>query len=394
MSGHRTDAVQPSKGGVNKRPRRHGWTRRRLLRGAAAAGTAAAVGPWIVRDARSSSGSLTVMTWSDYLPAPLVERFERQTGIKIKHLPYGSNAELLNRVKASRGRGVDLVSPTNDRKPQWRDLDLLRPWDMNRVPVDRITKSTLDISLSQFSWDGGNYLIPFVWGTEGLAWRTDKWTRQPEDLSYGDLFLPEMKGRIMGRAYSMMTGIGLYLDHSGKMGSNRMLDAYRDEESMRRVWDKLTKVAIEHKQWVKLLWDDAETQVNGFLRNGVVLGQTWDGPATRLRNDGQPIAYQAPKEGALAWLDGLALTAEAKNVEQAYAFIDFIYQAKTGALLTNETGYHSVSVGSFDLLSPQVRDGFRQSYPGDALNQLWWWPPTPVWYARLRAEYQDKFIGA
>lgn len=394
MSGHRTDAGQPSKGGVSKRPRRHGWDRRRLLRGAAAAGTAAAVGPWIVRDARSSSGSLTVMIWSDYLPTPLLERFERQTGIKIKHLPFGSNAELLNRLKASKGRGVDLVSPTNDRMPQWRDLNLLRPWDMNRIPVDRITKPTLDISLSQFSWDGGNYLIPFVWGTEGLAWRTDKWTRQPADLSYGDLFLPEMKGRIMGRAYSMMTGIGLYLHHSGKMDSNRMLDAYRDEEAMRRVWDKLTKIAIEHKQWVKLLWDDAETQVNGFLRNGVVLGQTWDGPANRLRNDGQPIAYQAPKEGALAWLDGLALTAEAKNVEQAYAFVDFIYQAKNGALLSNETGYNSVSVGSFDLLSPEVRDGFRQSYPRDALSQLWWWPPTPVWYARLRAEYQDKFIGA
>ena len=308
MSGQRTDAVAPSKGGVTKPLRRRVWSRRRLLRGAVAAGTAAAVGPWIVGDARSSSGSLTVMIWSDYLPAPLVARFERQTGIKIKHLPYGSNAELLNRLKASKGRGIDLVSPTNDRKPQWRDLDLLRPWDMNRVSVDKITKSTLDIALSQFSWDGGNYLIPFVWGTEGLAWRTDKWSRKPEDLSYGDLFLPEMKGRIMGRAYSMMTGIGLYLHHSGKMGSNRMLDAYQDEDSMRRVWDKVTKIAIEHKSWVKLLWDDAETQVNGFLRNGVVLGQTWDGPANRLQKDGEPITYRAPREGALAWLDGLALT--------------------------------------------------------------------------------------
>ncbi|HVG80803.1 MAG TPA: twin-arginine translocation signal domain-containing protein, partial [Methylomirabilota bacterium] len=32
------------------------FTRRTLLKGAAAAGTLAAMGPWIVRDARSASG--------------------------------------------------------------------------------------------------------------------------------------------------------------------------------------------------------------------------------------------------------------------------------------------------------------------------------------------------
>jgi spermidine/putrescine transport system substrate-binding protein len=198
----------------------------------------------------------------------------------------------------------------------------------------------------------------------------------------------------MGRAYSMMNGIGLYLDHTGKLHSNRMLDAYEDEDSMRRVWDKVTKIAIAHKAWIKLLWNDAETQVNGFLRNGVVLGQTWDGPANRLKNEGRPIAYMAPREGALAWLDGLSLTAQAKNVEQAYAFLDFIYRPQNGALLTNESGYNNVCVGSVDHLSPQARDNFNQAYPGDALSRLWWWPPTPVWYARLRDEYQDKFIGA
>ena len=63
-------------------------------------------------------------------------------------------------------------------------------------------------------------------------------------------------------------------------------------------------------------------------------------------------------------------------------------------MLSDETGYNAVSEGSFELLSAEVRERFRLSYPGDALSRLWWWPPTPIWYARLRAEYQDKFIGA
>ena len=391
MAGLRNRGITPSEIGHSAGFGRRSRVRRRLLRTAVAA---AAAGPWIVRDARSSSGLLNLMMWSDYLPPSLIKGFEKETGITVNHLPYGSDAELINRLKAAKGRGVDIVSPTNDRRPQWQELGLLQPWDMSRVPLDRITEPSRDIALSQFSWDGGNYLIPFIWGTEGLAWRADKWSRDDADVSYGDLFHPEVKGRVMGRAYSMMTGIGLYLDHSGKMHSNRMLDAYTNEESARRVWDKLTKIAIKQKQWIKILWDDAETQVAGFRRNGIVLGQTWDGPANRLRNDGMPIAYRAPKEGALAWLDGLALSTAAENVEQAYAFLDYVYRPDIGALLTNETGYNNVCVDSLDQLTPQARENFSQAYPGDALSRLWWWPPMPIWYANLRAEYRDKFIGA
>src|SRR3546814_6561281 len=81
-----------------------------------------------------------------------------------------------------------------------------------------------------------------------LAWRTDKWSRDYADLSYGDLWLPELKGKVMGRAHSMMAGIGLYLDHAGKVPSNRMLDAYKDEENMRRIWEEITKFAVRSEE--------------------------------------------------------------------------------------------------------------------------------------------------
>src|SRR3546814_3139429 len=65
----------------------------------------------------------------------------------------------------------------------------------------------------------------------------------------------------------MMAGIGLYLDSSGKVPSNRMLDAYKDEENMRRIWEEITKFAVEHKPWIKQFWNDADAQINGFMQN-------------------------------------------------------------------------------------------------------------------------------
>jgi spermidine/putrescine transport system substrate-binding protein len=333
------------------------------------------------------------MMWSDYLPAPFKDKFEKESGVTIKHTPYGSNEELINKIKATRGRGFDLISPTNDRTGQWQDLDLLQTFDMNRVPTDKVIDSMLKISAG-FSWDGKPRHLPYVWGTEALAWRTDKWSRDYADLSYGDLWADDMKGKVMGRPHSLMAGIGLYLDRAGILPSNRMLDAYKDEENMRRIWSEITKFAVEHKPWLKQFWNDADGQINGFMQNDVVLGQTWDGPPLKLKADGKPVTFMAPQEGAFTWLDGLSIPVGAKNLDAVYEFIKFSYDPANAGLLANETGYNATVKGADQHLTEASKKNFQEAYPGDALDKLWPWPPTPSWYAEIRAEYRDKFVAA
>ena len=370
------------------------FTRRTMLKGAAAAGAVAAAGPFVIgSEARAASGTINIMMWSDYLPKPFKEKFEKESGVKIKHTPYGSNEELINKMKATRGRGFDLISPTNDRTGQWQDLNLLQTIDMNRVPTGSVIGSMLKIS-EGFSWDGKPRHLPYLWGTEALAWRTDKWSRDYADLSYGDLWADDMKGKVMGRPHSMMAGIGLYLDRIGKVPSNRMLDAYKDEDNMRRIWGEITKFAVEHKPWLKQFWNDADGQVNGFMQNDVVLGQTWDGPPLKLKADGKPVTFMAPQEGAFTWLDGLAIPVGAKNIDAIYEFIKFAYDSGNAGMLANETGYNATVKGADEHLTEMSKKNFQEAYPGDALDRLWPWPPTPSWYAEIRAEYRDKFVAA
>lgn len=371
------------------------FSRRLVLKGAAAAGTIAVAGPWIVKDAFSSSGELNVFTWSDYMPEEHIKNFTDKTGIKINFTGYGSNEDLLAKIQATKGRGFDLISPTVDRVGQWKPLELLQPFDMNRVPTDKIIPGLLKGSADLWTWDGGQYHLPWTWGTEMLAWRTDKWSRDYADLSYGDLWLPELKGKVMGRPHSMMAGIGLYLDHSGQLPSNRMLDAYKDEENMRRIWGEITKFAIDHKSHLKQFWNDADAQINGFMQNDVVLGQCWDGPPTRLKKEGQPVTLAAPVEGAFTWLDGVAMPAGASNIDQAYEFLAYMFEPEVGGKWANATGYNVVSVGADQYLDEQAKKLFQETYPQDTLdNRLWWWPPAEAWYPEIRNEYVDKFVAA
>lgn len=369
--------------------------RRTMLRNAAAAGAVLAAGPWLTKNAFSSSGELNVFSWSDYMPEAHIKGFTDKTGIKINFTGYGSNEDLLAKIQATKGRGFDLISPTVDRVNQWKPLGVLQPFDMNRVPTKNIVPSLLKGSADIWTWDGGQYHLPWTWGTEMLAWRTDKWSRDYKDLSYGDLWLEELKGKVMGRAHSMMAGIGLYLDRSGQLPSNRMHDAYKDEASMRKIWEGITKFAIDHKSHLKQFWNDADGQINGFMQNDVVLGQCWDGPPARLKKEGKPVTMAAPVEGAFTWLDGLAIPIGATNIDQLYEFLNYMYEPEVGGKWANATGYNVVSIGADAYLDEASKKLFQETYPEDTMNsRLWWWPPAEGWYPEIRNEYVDKFVAA
>ena len=114
-----------------------------------------------------------------------------------------------------------------------------------------------------------------------------------------------MKGHVQGRPHSLLLGIGLWMDGNGTLPSNRMLDAFKDPDSFKKIYDKILPFAIEHKPWIKQFWDSADNTKSGLMENDVWIGQTWDGPPLTLKKDGKPVSYQAPKEGAIAWLDGI-----------------------------------------------------------------------------------------
>jgi spermidine/putrescine transport system substrate-binding protein len=82
-----------------------------------------------------------------------------------------------------------------------------------------------------------------------------------------------------------------------------MADAFKDEESMKKIYDQLLPMAIERKAWIKQFWDSADNTKSGLMENGVVIGQTWDGPPLSLKKEGKPVSYMAPQEGAITWLD-------------------------------------------------------------------------------------------
>ena len=103
---------------------------------------------------------------------------------------------------------------------------------------------------------------------------------------------------------------------------------------------------------------------NGLLKEGVVVGQTWDGPPLALKNAGEPVMYQAPKEGSMAWVDGMAIPVGASNIDQIYAFVDFAYRAEPAGKAINSHGYNSPVLGADKYHQRPVQEELRRSLSG------------------------------
>lgn len=371
------------------------FNRRTMLKGAAAAGAVTLGFPMIVKDAFSSSGELNLLMWSDEFPDPVIPNFEKASGIKINQTPFSQNEEQINKLQATGGEGFDICQPTANRAPQYKDLQVLAPWDTSKLKnMSALVPSMIANSKSLWTWEDGLYHLPHTWGSEAISFRTDLYKGDLTKLSYGSLWDEEVKGHTQGRGHSFLLGIGLWWDHTGKMPSNRMHDGYKDEASFKKLWDPILAFAIEHKPWVKQFWDSADNTKSGLMENDVWIGQTWDGPPLTLKKEGKPVSYQAPIEGAIVWLDGLSLMKSAKNTEQAYAFLDYLHTPEVSAQVSDGSNYNPVVTGADALTSDAFKKNFQEAFPGDALDRVWPWPAEPSWYAEIRSQYVDQFTAA
>ncbi len=371
-------------------------SRRQFLKTSVAA-SVVATGPWVISSkVLASSGELNVLMWSDYLPEDLLAQFNEESGITVNYTGIGSNEEIINKMKATKGKGFDICSPTNVRSGQWIDLDLLQPWDYGRISnIDNANPAMLSVGDREWNFgDAGSHWLPHIWGTEAISWRTDLYSPPGGEPSYGNIWDGSAEGNTMIRPHSGMLGAGLYMETIGELEPGDVWRAYADEGIMRPIWEKITQFCIANKPQIKLFWNDADTQKNGFLNDGVLVGQTWDGPPLAMKTDGEPVHYQAPKEGALAWVDGMSLSKSAANIDQAYAFVEFCFNREPAGRAIDTHGYNSAVIGADAFAGDSYKKNFAEAYPGTALANLNPWPAEPQWYADVRTEYRNKFVNA
>lgn len=371
-------------------------SRRSVLKGALAAGTAAALAPAFVRDAFSSSGQLNWFTWEDYAPQALVDRFTQDTGIRLNVTSYSSNEDCLNKLKAAGGRGWDICSPSIAWVSSHVQAGTLATIDENRASsLANIYPSFMTEAANLGAQaDGKWYALPYDWGTEALAFNNEKVDLKYGEASFGDLWNPDFKGLMLCRQRSIMLTTGLWMERTGELPEGTMRKAYDEEEAFALGYGTAAEYVIANKEQILNWWKGTADTQAGFEQDGAIIGETWDGPIFQMKNQGLPYSYLAPVEGALTWFDAVAITAGAENVEQAYAFINWAYQPEIGAIVSDNTGYNSVVQGFDAFVDESFKKNFAEAYPDDAIDRLWIQGTERPWFLEKRQELVDRISAA
>src|SRR6202034_1287558 len=92
----------------------------------------------------------------------------------------------------------------------------------------------------------------------------------------------------------------------------------------------------------------------------ICLVVAWSGDIMQARGRAEEaknnieIGYAIPKEGAQMFFDNLAIPADAKNLTEAYALINYLYRPEVAAKNTDYLSYANGNLASQKLIEPKI----------------------------------------
>lgn len=297
-----------------------------------------------------AEGELQLFNWGDYTSPELLAKFEKESGIKVTVTDYDSNDTALAKIEAG-GAGFDLVVPSANYVPIYVEKGLVQELDLSKIPNHKnIAPEWLNVDYDP----GRKYSIPWQWGTTGVAVNQ---TLYSGDINTSAIWLDppaELVGKVnvtpeMNDVLAMAT---MYM--GGEFCSE-------DAELMKKVRDKL----IEAKpKWLSMDYGMTEKMSN----NDVMASLYWNGAIFRARLANPDVKYGYPKEGYPLWMDQVMLLSDAKNVEEAYKFLDFIALPENAAMISAYARYANGIAGSEPFMPEDMKTAPEIVIPAELVS--------------------------
>ena len=294
-----------------------------------------------------AEGELFIYNWTEYTPPELVEKFEKETGIKVSVDTYDSNETLLAKLQAG-ATGYDLVVPSQNFVPIMIKEGLIQKVAVYDLP----NYKNYEDAWKKPEWDPEHeYTAPWQWGTTSFAYHDD-YSGKGESLK--EFFEPseELRGRVsvFPTPDEVVSLANIYLG---------IPFCSEDPKEMKKVQDLL----VAQKEYVVAY--NNETMSDLIASGEALMTNHWNGFTRVGRLAGAPINYAYPKEGVVGWFDSLVVPTSAKNVENARKFMNFMMDPENMAMLTENQGYGDAIKGTAQYYSEELKSAPEVNPPSD-----------------------------
>ena len=302
----------------------------------------------------AAKGEVRVYNWSDYIDPDIIKDFEQKTGIKVTYDVFDSN-ELLETKMLAGGSGYDVVVPTGSFLSRQVQAGVFQQLDKSKLPNIKNMWPLIEERTARY--DPGNaYSINYMWGTTGIGYNEamvkERMADAPVD-SWKLVLDPDVAKNFESCGIYFLDAaddiIPAVLHYLGKdPNSNEPADIEAAAVHLEKIRPYIRK--FHSSEFINAL-------ANGDIC--IAVGYSGDILQARDRADeadnGVTVVYSLPKEGAQMWFDQMAIPADAKNVDEAHAFLNYLMDPEVIAKASNYANYASGNLASHEFVDEEIK---------------------------------------
>ena len=298
--------------------------------------------------------TLNVFNWGEYMSLGqedsmnVNKAFEEKTGIKVNYQTYDNNEAMYTKIKSG-GAEYDIVIPSDYMIGKMINEDMLQKLDYSLIPNATLY---IDQKFKGLEFDPNDeYSVPYTWGVVGIIYNKTM-VNEPVD-SWNILWDEDYAGNILMFGNSR-DAFGIALLKNGlSVNPSSMEDIETAKQDL-----------IAQKSVVQAYVNDEIFDKMGG--NEAALAPYYSGDAITMIDDNPDLDFAVPKEGTNYFVDSICILKDAKNVEAAHMYINFLCETEVALANAEYIGYATPHTGAYEMLDDETKNN-QIAYPSDEL---------------------------
>lgn len=303
----------------------------------------------------NAAGKLHFACAQNYYPAELLQKFEQETGIKITLNPYDSDGTLATKLNVDR-QMYDVIVVNEAYVPTLIKNGYIRKLDKEKLSnLKNIQSEYLSPSFDPKR----EYTMPYTAILTSFAYDSARIPSGKLEDSWGAFFHPDKV--FWGKIANLDERDDLFIAASWYLGLDECSENPKDAE-------KVLQLLQKQKPYVMTYSNDRTT--TRMANKEVFMQQVWNGVAVRVRSKLTTTIFAYPKEGVILSRDNFAMPDEAKNVEEAHQFINWMLQPENIAYVSNKYKYTNAIIGSDKFIDSDLVSDPAFNTPKEFRNRI------------------------
>lgn len=290
-----------------------------------------------------------VYNWGDYIDPEVNDLFTEETGIKVVYQEYPDNEVLYTSLDSDTVE-YDVVFPSDYMIEKLINHDKLQKIDTSKIP----NYANIDSQFKDLPYDPNNeYSVPYMWGTVGIVYNK---TMVDDVVDSWDILWNEKYKDQIFMYDSERDSIMVALKKLGYSMNTR------DEAQLEEAKNALIEQAPLVLGYVG---DEGKSKM---ANNEAALMVAYAGDAMVMMAENPDLAFAIPKEGSNYFVDGICITKNAKNVEAAYEYINFLCRPEISAKNAEYIGYSTPISAAKEFLPDEIKNS-EVAYPDESVTK-------------------------